>query len=127
VVADANPGAIWTGPAPADDSPLGQGLVTADVVAAHLAIDVSTVYKLATSGALPVVLIGRAKRFRVKDVLAFVENATRGGQSARVDRVQQLLGGARCRRSNDLEASRAKSVHREQVPGRLSPGRPEDN
>jgi excisionase family DNA binding protein len=109
--------AAWTGPGPGGTSLLGEGLVTADVVAAHLSIDVSTIYKLAKSGVLPVVVIGRAKRFRVKDVLAFVGAATRGGQqSASVDRVQQLLRGAQrspCPpRSNDLDASRRQSVHR---------------
>jgi excisionase family DNA binding protein len=132
--ADLTP-APWTRPEPVGISPLGEGLVTADVVAAHLSIDVSTIYKLARSGALPVVVIGRAKRFRVKDVVAFVESATRGGaQAARVDRVQQLVGGAARRRpsarSNDLDASRGQSVHRgsKQEPWRPPPpGRPEDN
>lgn len=124
----------WTGPDPGGISPLGEGLVTADVVAAHLSIDVSTIYKLARSGALPVVVIGRAKRFRVKDVVAFVENATCSGRSAPVDRVQQLVGGAARRsppaRSNDLDASRGQSVHRgsKQEPWRPPPpGKPEDN
>jgi excisionase family DNA binding protein len=135
VVESAYPTASpWTKPEPAGTSPLGEGLVTADVVAAHLSIDVSTIYKLARSGVLPVVVIGRAKRFRVKDVAVFVENATRGGQSAPVDRVQQLVGGAARRRppvrSNDLEVSARQSVHRDskQEPWRPpGPRSPEDN
>lgn len=126
--------ATWTGPGPSGGtattvspsgaSPLGEGLVTAEVVAAHLCVDVSTIYRLATSGALPVVRIGRAKRFRVADVRAFVEGQTRGctasrGASADVDRVQQLLVGARRGasrrsrpgRSNDLDVSPGQSVH----------------
>lgn len=119
----------WTGPGPSGGtacsvSPLGEGLVTAEVVAAHLCVDVSTIYRLATSGALPVVVIGRAKRFRVADVRAFVEGQTRGctasrGVSADIDRVQQLLAGARRGasrrsrpgRSNDLDVSAGQSVH----------------
>jgi hypothetical protein len=83
---------------------------------------------------LPVVVIGRAKRFRVKDVAAYVENATHGGRSAQVDRVQQLVGGAARRRpaarSNDLEVSAPRSVHRDskQEPWRPpGPRSPEDN
>lgn len=121
--------------APGGHALLGEPLVDAATVAAHLGVDVSTVYRLATSGDLPVVVIGRAKRFRVSDVRAFVEQATRGGaQAARVDRVQQLVGGAaRCRpsaRSNDLDATRGKSVHPtpKQEPWRPPPPyRPEDN
>lgn len=120
----------WTGPTSSGTSPLGEGLVTADVVADYLAVDVSCVYRMAGKS-LPVVLIGRAKRFRVKDVLAFVENAMRGAPSARVDRVQQLLGGARRGPrppgSNDLEASRAQSVHPKQEPWRVPPGTEETN
>ena len=127
--------ATWMGPTSSGISPLGEGLVTADVVAAHLSIDVSTIYKLAKSGVLPVVVIGRAKRFRAQDVAAFVEAATRGGrQSAPVDRVQQLVGGAARRRSaarsNDLEVSAPQSVHRDskQEPWRPpGPRSPEDN
>ena len=123
----------WAGPGPGSNSPLGEGLVTADVVAAYLAVDVSCVYRMAGKS-LPVVRIGRAKRFRVADVAAFVEAATRGGQARRVDRVEQLLAGAgrapRPARSNDLDASRERSVHRDskQEPWRPPPpGRPEDN
>jgi hypothetical protein len=126
VVADIDPTTpTRAGPTSSGGSPLGEGLVTADVVAAFFDVDVSCVYRMAGKS-LPVVVIGRAKRFRVKDVLAFVESRTRCAAPC-VDRVQQLLRGARAPRSNDLEASRARSVHREQVPGRLSPGRPEDN
>jgi hypothetical protein len=124
----------WAGPGPEETSPLGEGLVTADVVAAHFAVDVSTIYKFARSGALPVVVIGRAKRFRVSDVLAFIDAATRGGrQSAPVDRVQQLLRGAsrspRPSRSNDLEVSADQSVHRppKQEPWRAPGPTPENN
>ncbi len=123
----------WTGPGPGGISPLGEGLVTADVVAAHLSIDVSTIYKLAKAGTLPVVVIGRAKRFRVKDVAAFVESATRDGRSAPVDRVQQLVGDAGRRRPtarpNDLDVSARQSVHRvsKQEPWRAPGPTPEDN
>lgn len=124
----------WTGPGPGGISPLGEGLVTADVVAEYLSVDVSTIYKLAKSGALPVVVVGRAKRFRVKDVVAFIDAATRGGRpSAPVDRVQQLLRGAERAsppaRSNDLDASARQSVHRgsKQEPWRAPGPRPEDN
>ena len=121
--------ATWTGPGPSGGtattvSPLGEGLVAAEVVAAHLAVDISTIYRLAASGALPVIVIGRAKRFRVADVRAFVEGQTRGcaaprGTSADVDRVQQLLAGTRHgasrrprpARSNDLDVSPGQSVH----------------
>ena len=122
----------WRGPEPGDTSPLGEGLVTADIVAAFLAVDISCIYRMAGKS-LPVVRIGRAKRFRVKDVLAFVEAATRGGRSAPVDRVQQLLRGAAERpvpaRSNDLDGSARQSVHRDskQVPWRPPGPRPEDN
>ena len=143
------PAPSWTGPGPSGGtgstvSPLGEGLVTAEVVAAHLCVDVSTIYRLATSGALPVVVIGRTKRFRVADVRAFVDAATRGCTASRgtsgagVDRVQQLLAGTRhgaSRRSrpahsNDLDVSAGQSVHPtpKQEPWR-PPGlqRPEDN
>ena len=122
--------ATWTGPGPSGGtattvSPLGEGLVAAEVVAAHLAVDISTIYRLAASGALPVIVIGRAKRFRVADVRAFVEGQTRGCTASRgtsgagVDRVQQLLAGARRGtsrrsrpgRSNDLDVSAGQSVH----------------
>ena len=136
----------WTGPGPSGGtpwgvSPLGEGLVTAVVVAAHLGIDVSCVYRMAGKS-LPVVLIGRAKRFRVADVRAFIERQTRGGdeQARPVDRVQQLLAGAArtsrgCgrRRSNDLDASRRQSVHRApkqepwRAPGLRPNPTPEDN
>jgi hypothetical protein len=128
----------WTGPGPGSSSPFGEGLVTADVVAAFFAVDVSCVYRMAGKS-LPVVLIGRAKRFRVRDVLAFVEQATRGGsagqrgQSAPVDRVQQLVRGAsrgaRPARSNDLDVSAGQSVHRaqKQEPWRPPGPKPEDN
>jgi excisionase family DNA binding protein len=124
------PAPSWTGPGPSGGtaiavSPLGEGLVTAEVVAAHLAVDVSTIYRLAASGALPVVVIGRAKRFRVADVRAFIElqtrgcTAPRGTSGAGVDRVQQLLAGTRHgasrrprpARSNDLDVSAPQSVH----------------
>lgn len=102
-------------------SPLGEGLVTAEEVAAYLALDVSSIYRLA-GRALPVVVIGRVKRFRVADVHAFVARQTRGtsdGQQAHdarpVDPVQRLLGGASRRarpaRSNDLEVCAQQSVH----------------
>ena len=118
--------ATWTGPGPSGGtastvSPRGEGLVTAEVVAAHLAVDVSTVYRLASSGALPVVAIGQAKRFRVEDVRAFVERQTRGAaeQSCDVDRVRQLLAGARRgtsrrsrpARSNEFDVCAPQSVH----------------
>jgi len=131
----------WTGPNPSGEmpsgvSPLGEGLVTADAVAEYLAVDVSCVYRMAGKS-LPVVRIGRAKRFRVKDVLAFVEQATRGGQAAGVDRVQQLLRGARRGMrpapSNDLDVSADQSVHRApkqepwRVPGPGPSPSPENN
>jgi hypothetical protein len=131
MVADADL-TTWKGPDPKEASPLGEGLVTADVVAAYLAVDVSCIYKMAGKS-LPVVVIGRAKRFRAADVVAFVERQTRGGQAARVDRVQQLLRGAQrdaCpARSNDLDASRRQSVHRapKQESWRPPGTEPEDN
>lgn len=121
----------WTGPGPGSSLPLGEGLVTADVVAAFFAVDVSCVYRMAGKS-LPVVRIGRAKRFRVADILAFVQSATRGARAARVDRVEQLLRGAerapRPTRSNDLDESRQQSVHRapKQEPWRV-PGPQENN
>ena len=36
----------WTGPKPSGTTPLGEGLVTADFVAAYLAVDVSCVYRM---------------------------------------------------------------------------------
>ena len=101
-------------------SPLGEGLVTAEDVAAYLALDVSSIYRLA-GRALPVVVIGRVKRFRVADVHAFVARQTRGTSDGAphdarpVDPVQRLLGGASRRarpaRSNDLEVCAQQSVH----------------
>lgn len=113
---------------------LGAALLTADDVAAYLQIDRSTVFRLA-GRALPVVAIGRARRFRVEDVIAFVESSTRGGHAdpGGVDRVQQLLrgiaGDLRRPRSKNLEVSANPSVHRarKQEPWRSPGPTPETN
>lgn len=67
---------------------LGEALVTADEVALFLGVDRSTVFRLA-GRRLPVVEIGRARRFRPRDVKEYVESSTRGARprSSRADRL----------------------------------------
>ncbi len=62
---------------------LAEPLVDARAVAAVLNIDVSSVYRLAgKSDGIPVVEIGRAKRFRPEDVRAFVAARTKSPEMA---------------------------------------------
>jgi hypothetical protein len=91
-------------------TPLGAALVTADAVAEFLQVDRSTIFRLA-GREIPVVEVGRSKRFRVGDVLAYVERRTRGyqGRSSGGDRV---LAAVRQPRRNELATSRRQSVHR---------------
>lgn len=72
-------------------TPLGEALLTADVVAAFLGISRSTVFRMAAAGELPVVAIGsRTKRFRIADLHAYVERRTQ--RATPRDRVKRLLG-----------------------------------
>lgn len=64
---------------PVQRTPLGDALVTAEDVAEFLQVDRSTVFRLA-GRELPVVQIGRARRFRIAEVFAFVERQTRTPQ-----------------------------------------------
>jgi len=66
--------------------------VDAATVAAYLAVDATTVYRLAKRSQLPSIEIApRVLRFRPEDVRAFIEKRTRGAVSRR-GRVGQLLG-----------------------------------
>jgi len=79
---------------PISASPFGEPLVDAAAVAAFLAIDTSTVYRLAQTGALPGIEIApRVLRFRAADVREYVERRTRS--RATPGRVKRLLGTAR--------------------------------
>jgi excisionase family DNA binding protein len=69
---------------------LGASLVTADDVAEYLQIDRASVYRLA-GREIPCVEIGRTKRFRVADVLAYVEHRTRCPMQT-LSQVERLLG-----------------------------------
>jgi len=88
---------------------LGEGLVTADEVALFLGVDRSTVYRMAGKE-LPVVAIGRMRRFRPSDVAACVDSMTRQGQG-RSERARRLLSAVRIPRRNELASSRRQSVH----------------
>ncbi len=75
-------------------SPLGEPLLTADEVAAHLAVDATTVYRLASRAELPSIDVApRVLRFRPEDVRAFLDRRTRTGAPS--SRVQRLLGRGR--------------------------------
>jgi predicted DNA-binding transcriptional regulator AlpA len=79
----------------ADPSPLGEPLLTADVVAEYFACDKATVYRLAAVAALPSIDIApRVLRFRPADVRAFMERRTRR-RATSTDRVKRLLGPSR--------------------------------
>jgi len=70
----------------------GETLVDAAAVAAFLAVDKATVYRLASSAALPAIEVApRVLRFRPADVRDFLERRTR--KAAPRGRVKQLLGG----------------------------------
>jgi len=71
---------------------LGEPLLCAKAVAAHLDCDVSTVYRLAgRAGGLPVVEVApRVRRFRPEDVRAFVAARTKSPQMA--SEARNLLG-----------------------------------
>jgi excisionase family DNA binding protein len=93
-------------------APLGEPLLDAAAVAAFLGVDRSTVYRLAGAvHGLPVVAIGRTKRFRPADVRAFVERSARGGQ-VRSGRGERLLAAVRSPRPNELASPGKQSVHR---------------
>ena len=75
-------------------APFGEPLVDAASVAAYLAIDTSTVYRLAQSAVLPAIEVApRVLRFRATDVREYVERRTR--RPAAPGRVKRLLGEAR--------------------------------
>lgn len=75
-------------------TPFGEPLVDAAAVAAYLAVDTSTVYRLAQTGAIPATKIApRVVRFRPEDVRLFLEHRTR--RSAPRGRVKHLLGTPR--------------------------------
>ena len=55
-------------------------LLTADEVAERLAVPVSWVRESTRSGAIPVVELGRYRRYREADVLAWLEECSRPGR-----------------------------------------------
>lgn len=55
-------------------------LLTADEVAAMLAVPVSWVRESTRSGAIPVVELGRYRRYREAAVLAWLESCSRPGR-----------------------------------------------
>ena len=81
--------------APVRPCPLGEPLMAAEDVAAFLAVDRATVYRLAGApDGLPVVEIApRVRRFRPEDVRAFIARRTRDTPTRR--KVARLLGGTR--------------------------------
>lgn len=73
-------------------TPLGEPLVDAATVAAYLAVDAATVYRLVERGALPAIRIApRVLRFRPEDVRSYLAQNTR--RAAPAGRVNRLLGG----------------------------------
>ncbi len=99
---------------PERTTPLGTALVTADDVAQFLQVDRATVYRLA-GREIPVVEIGRTRRFRVSDVHAFLERRTHGAQ-VRAGGGERVLAAVRQPRRNELASSPAQSVHRKHEP-----------
>ncbi|MCG3133004.1 MAG: hypothetical protein HMLKMBBP_00090 [Planctomycetes bacterium] len=80
--------------AAAPSDPFGEPLVNAASVAQFLAVDTSTVYRLAQTGAIPAIKIAhRVLRFRATDVREFLEARMR--KAATPGRVKSLLGKAR--------------------------------
>ncbi|MCG3136063.1 MAG: hypothetical protein HMLKMBBP_03860 [Planctomycetes bacterium] len=74
-------------------APFGEPLVDAATVAAYLAVDTATVYRLAQRAELPGIEVApRVLRFRPLDVRDYVERRTR--KAPRGGRVKRLLGGA---------------------------------
>jgi predicted DNA-binding transcriptional regulator AlpA len=70
---------------------LGEPLVDVRVVAAYVACDEATVYRLARRAALPAIEVApRVLRFRPDDVRAFLEARVR--KAAPRGRVKRLLG-----------------------------------
>ncbi len=63
-------------PARRDALAAGGALLTYDDVAQHLRVTRRTVEGLVASGELPSVAIGRLRRFRPADLLAFIEART---------------------------------------------------
>lgn len=85
--------AAETAGTPRGTSSLGEPLVDAAAVAAWLSCDRTTIYRLASTCALPSVEIApRVLRFRPADVREFVERRMR--RAHRRGRVEQLLGSA---------------------------------
>jgi excisionase family DNA binding protein len=77
---------------PAKSSPFGEPLVDTATVASYLGVDKATVYRLASTTALPSIEVApRVLRFRPADVRDFLERRTR--KSAPRGRVKSLLGG----------------------------------
>ena len=80
-------------PAASPVEPFGEPLVDAGTVAAYLAVDNATVYRLAQRAELPGIEIApRVLRFRPADVRAYIERRTRKARPA--GRVKALLGGS---------------------------------
>jgi excisionase family DNA binding protein len=72
-------------------TPFGEPLVDAAAVAAYLGVDKATVYRLATTAALPSIEVApRVLRFRPADVRDFLERRTR--KAPPPGRVKRLLG-----------------------------------
>lgn len=79
--------------APSAPTPFGEPLVDAAAVAIYLGVDKATIYRLASTAALPSIEVApRVLRFRPGDVRDFLERRTR--KAAPRGRVKQLLGGA---------------------------------
>ena len=65
-------------PAAAPVAPFGEPLVDAATVAAYLAVDTATVYRLAKKADLPAIEVApRVLRFRPDDVRTFIDRRTR--------------------------------------------------
>ena len=78
-------------PSAARVTPLGEPLIDAETVAAYLAVDPATVYRLARRAALPAIQVApRVLRFRPQDVRAYLESRVRKASPA--GRVKRLLG-----------------------------------
>ena len=81
-------------PTRAPVTPFGEPLVDAATVAAYLAVDTATVYRLAKGAHLPAIEVApRVLRFRPDDVRTFLDRRTRTAKQT--DRVTRLLGKAR--------------------------------
>jgi excisionase family DNA binding protein len=87
------PAAAETAGTPGGHALLGEPLVDAAAVAAHLGVDKATIYRLAAATELPAIDVApRVVRFRPSDVRAFLERRTR--KAAPRGRVKRLLGNS---------------------------------